>query len=122
MIKGEKMITSFGKFCRNLRMDNNEQLHQMAEKLNVSSAFLSKVEYGKAKPPEKWEDTIPSLYNLSESQKEELCLIIEKHRRNDEFIKGYNKALEDMLELSQEWKDNYGSFLDFQRVLRNKLN
>lgn len=33
----------------------------------------------------------------------------------------YNQALEDMLELSEEWKNNHGSFLDFQRVLRSKL-
>lgn len=29
-------------------------------------------------------------------------------------------TINEMLELSQEWKDNHGSFLDFQRVLRSK--
>ena len=41
------MLTSFGKFCRKLRINNGELLYDMAEKLDVSSAFLSKVENGK---------------------------------------------------------------------------
>ena len=45
------MITAFGKFLRNLRMDIGELLLQMAEKLDVSPAFLSGVENGKRKIP-----------------------------------------------------------------------
>ena len=41
------MTTNFGKFCRKLRIDNDELLYDMAAKLGVSSAFLSKVENGK---------------------------------------------------------------------------
>lgn len=32
-----------------------------------------------------------------------------------------NEAFEEMLKLSEEWKNNGGSFLDFQRALRQKL-
>ena len=35
------MITAFGKFLRILRMDNGEILKTMAEKLEVTSSFLS---------------------------------------------------------------------------------
>ena len=45
------MVNNFGKFCRKLRIDNDELLYDMAKKLGVSSAFLSKVENGKKKPP-----------------------------------------------------------------------
>ena len=48
------MLTNFGKFCRKLRIDKGELLYDMAQRLKVSSAFLSKVENGKAKPPEEW--------------------------------------------------------------------
>lgn len=62
------MVTSFGKFLRNLRMDIGELLLDMAEKLHVSPAFLSGVENGKRKIPEGWLDKIVSLYNLSDEQ------------------------------------------------------
>ena len=43
----------------------------MAQKLGVSSAFLSKVENGKKKPPVQWKQTIISMYKLSDSRLEE---------------------------------------------------
>ena len=38
-----KMITEYGKFLRKLRIDQGQILKTMAEKLGVSSAFLSAV-------------------------------------------------------------------------------
>jgi len=46
-----KMITEYGKFLRKLRIDQGQILKTMAEKLGVSSAFLSAVENGKKKIP-----------------------------------------------------------------------
>lgn len=66
------MLTSFGKFCRKIRIDNGKLLFDMAQQLGVSSAFLSKVENGKAKPPIGWEDIITNEYNLSNEQAVEL--------------------------------------------------
>jgi transcriptional regulator with XRE-family HTH domain len=65
------MVTAFGKFCRKLRIDEGELLLDMANKLNVSTAFLSKVENGRRKPPENWENEIISLYHLSGKKEEE---------------------------------------------------
>lgn len=62
------MVTSFGKFLRNLRMDEGELLLNMASKLEVSPAFLSGVENGKRKIPEGWLSKIASLYGLSEEK------------------------------------------------------
>lgn len=66
------MVTSFGKFLRNLRMDIGELLLDMAEKLHVSPAFLSGVENGKRKIPEGWLTKIADLYGLSEEQNEKM--------------------------------------------------
>ena len=66
------MVTAFGKFLRNLRMDVGELLLNMAEKLEVSPAFLSEVENGKRKIPSKWIKRISLLYQLNEKQKIEL--------------------------------------------------
>lgn len=69
---GNSKLSRFGVFCRKLRLENRELLYDMAEKLNVSSAFLSKVENGKGKPPAEWRDELISLYLLDDSEIEEL--------------------------------------------------
>lgn len=74
------MLTNFGKFCRKLRIDNGELLYDMAKHLNVSSAFLSKVENGKSKPPAEWKEDIPEIYDLTETQIQELRKSINEAR------------------------------------------
>jgi transcriptional regulator with XRE-family HTH domain len=69
---GNSKLSRFGVFCRKLRLENRELLYDMAEKLDVSSAFLSKVENGKSKPPADWRNKLISLYNLGEEDIEEL--------------------------------------------------
>lgn len=66
------MITSIGKFLRKIRIDNNEILADMAEKLGISSSFLSAVENGKKKIPVGWNKKICELYSLDEKQAENL--------------------------------------------------
>lgn len=66
------MLTGLGKFFRKLRIDNNELLADMASKLNVSPAFLSKVENGLKKPPQDWESKIVELYSLNVNSAKEL--------------------------------------------------
>lgn len=65
------MITSVGKFLRKLRIDNGEVLRDMAQKLSVSSAFLSSVENGKKKMPQTWQERIGDIYRLSPAQQSE---------------------------------------------------
>lgn len=60
------MLTSLGKFYRKLRIDNDELLKHMAERLGVSSSYLSAVESGKRDMPDSWEAQIIDLYDLSE--------------------------------------------------------
>lgn len=60
------MLTNFGKECRKIRMDSDELLATMAEKLKVSSSFLSAVENGKKSVPSKWPELIIELYQLNE--------------------------------------------------------
>ena len=66
------MITSVGKFLRKLRIDSGEILRDMAEKLGVSSAFLSAVENGKKKVPETWLPKLKNAYSLNSQQMDEL--------------------------------------------------
>lgn len=65
------MANKLGIFCRKLRLERGELLYDMAQKLGVSSAFLSKVENGKKKPPLQWRQVIISEYNLDGNRLEE---------------------------------------------------
>ena len=67
-----KVLTDFGRFLRKIRIDCGEILKDMAEKLNVSAAYLSAVEMGKRNIPEQWVNRISELYNLSEEEKSNL--------------------------------------------------
>ncbi|MCT1904132.1 helix-turn-helix domain-containing protein [Oceanobacillus sojae] len=66
------MLTSFGKFCRKLRIDNGELLKDMANKLGVTSSYLSAVENGKRNVPQSWVKKISSEYSLDLRQIKEL--------------------------------------------------
>jgi len=66
------MITAFGKFCRVLRIEHNELLKDMADKLGVTSAYLSAVEVGKRNIPAEWVSEISNVYELSEEKKLQL--------------------------------------------------
>ena len=45
------MLTALGRFLRKIRIDRNELLKDMADKLEVSASFLSAVENGKKSMP-----------------------------------------------------------------------
>lgn len=70
-------ITKFGEYTRDLRIEKEENLKDMAGKLGVSSAFLSAVENGKKKVPKDWYDKISSIYHLTLEEKEKLKLAID---------------------------------------------
>ncbi len=77
---GNRMATEVGKYLRKLRIDNEEILKNMADKLKVSSSFLSAIENGKKNMPESMEEKIIIIYNL-----------------DDEKIREFRKAVEDSL-------------------------
>ena len=67
-------MTKLGIALRKIRLDRQELLKDMADRLKVSSAFLSAVETGKNRPPANFIDGICSAYELSEDEKKELQL------------------------------------------------
>ena len=79
------MITEFGKLLRKLRIDHSEILKDMAEKLGVSSAFLSAVETGKRNIPESWPDEIAKLYSLDAKTSRQLKELTDSSIKNVKF-------------------------------------
>lgn len=60
--------TSIGRYLKKLRIDRDEIMLDMANKLCVSVSFLSAVETGKKKMPSSWLQLISKDYELNENQ------------------------------------------------------
>lgn len=67
------MLTKFGKELRRIRIEKSELLKDMADRLGVTSSYLSAVEHGKRDIPQNWIDRIVSLYSLGNQEKK--CLV-----------------------------------------------
>ena len=76
------MITEVGRFFRKLRIDNDEILLEMADRLGVSASFLSAVENGKKRMPSSWQKIICDEYRLSEEKREEFDNVIANTEEN----------------------------------------
>lgn len=66
------MLTDFGKVCRRLRLEVNENLGDMACKLGMKSSFLSAIENGKKNIPKALCESIKEQYSLTHEQYIEL--------------------------------------------------
>jgi transcriptional regulator with XRE-family HTH domain len=66
------MLTEFGKILRKLRIDKGEILKNMADRLNMSSAYLSAIEMGKRAIPDNLVTRLIEIYALSESDIQQL--------------------------------------------------
>lgn len=66
------MLTQFGKELRKIRIENDQILKNMADKLNVTAAYLSAVENGTRKVPDSWINIIAKEYDLSDEKAKNL--------------------------------------------------
>lgn len=88
------MDTPIRVFLKKLRSDNNEVMSDMAEKLGVTTSFLSAVELGKKNPPQNWYRKIDKSYSLCLSQRYELIKALalsERHLKIDLTDLSYEK-------------------------------
>lgn len=76
-------MTRMARFTRTLRIQEDENLGQMAKNLGVSSAFLSRIENGLAKPSEKVISGLIEKYPLTQEQINELRDIADEARQNN---------------------------------------
>ncbi|WP_312647588.1 helix-turn-helix domain-containing protein [Aminipila sp.] len=75
------MLTDFGKMCRKIRIDADEILATMAERLGVAASFLSAVENGRKNVPVGWCDAITKEYNLSDADGQKLVIAAENSQK-----------------------------------------
>lgn len=76
------MLTRFGQFARQLRIQRSELLKDMATLLKVSPAFLSAVETGNKSVPATWGAQITDAYRLTSAQAKELQVAIDESQRS----------------------------------------
>ncbi|WP_215761246.1 helix-turn-helix domain-containing protein [Acetobacter sp. P1H12_c] len=76
------MVTEFGKELRKIRIDRDERLMDMADKIGKSSAFISAVEVGKKSPPQGFEEVIAHVYGLAEEFREKLKRAADRARKS----------------------------------------
>jgi transcriptional regulator with XRE-family HTH domain len=69
------MLTEFGQYLRKLRIDCGDLLKDMADKLGVTSSYLSAVETGKRNIPDGWVEKISHLYGLDMLEQEALQVV-----------------------------------------------
>lgn len=62
-------MTPFGKFCRELRLKHGIKLKDQAEKMGVSSAYVSALEYGrKGLPPGNYLEKMRQMFELNNTE------------------------------------------------------
>lgn len=101
------MITEFGKVLRKLRIDRGEILKNMADKLEMTSSYLSAIECGKRNIPSDFIEKLASLYELDESQIAELNSAKDESLSSIEIcIEGKNASQRDLaLQFARKFND-----------------
>jgi transcriptional regulator with XRE-family HTH domain len=66
------MLTEFGKRLRKLRIDKDERLIDMADRIGKSAAYISAVETGRKPPSDDLVDVVIRVYDLDSSKAEDL--------------------------------------------------
>ena len=67
-MEGNNMLTKFGKQLRKIRIEYDQRLKDMADKLGVTVAYLSAVENGNRAVPDAWVNVIANEYSLDEQE------------------------------------------------------
>ena len=70
------MATSLGKELRKIRIEEDENLCDMAEKLSISPAMLSSIENGNRKMSDETFQRLVSAYHIPEEKKEEMMKMV----------------------------------------------
>lgn len=64
--------TELGKYLRKLRIDHGEVMKEMADKLGITTSYLSAIELGKRTPQEDLIEKVAGQYELPSDQKRRL--------------------------------------------------
>ena len=74
----KKIVTEVGRFLRKLRVDADEVLYDMSQRMGCTSAFISALELGKRPVPSEFQQKLIRIYNLTNEQKSDFQKAIDK--------------------------------------------
>lgn len=117
------MLTALGKFLRKIRIDRGEILKDMADRLEVSVAFLSAVENGKKKIPGTWEEKIAQVYQFDDFQRFHLRKAIAETNKVVEMnLEGLNaKQIEVAVSFARIFPDfTEAELMEIQKLIKGK--
>lgn len=75
------MATAIGKELRKLRIETDERMMDMAERLGKSPAFISAIEVGRKSPPLGFEDLVKRVYGLAGKAAEAIEIAADRSRK-----------------------------------------
>lgn len=96
--------TELGKYLKKLRIDESETIANMAEKLEVSSSFLSAIEVGKKNLPDTMADKLHEAYDFDDTQKKEFYEARSITNNKVEISLEEGDSMRNSLALSFGWK------------------
>lgn len=114
------MLTQFGKELRKIRIENDQILKNMADKLNVTAAYLSAVENGNRRVPDSWINTIAKEYDLSDEKVKNLQRLAYEDRNdiNVSFDNTNNQETNLALSFARKFKNlNDNQIEEIQKIL-----
>lgn len=82
------MQTSLGRYCRQLRIDRNEILKDMTDKLGCRLSYLSGIENGREPAPDELINQIIEVYALDTKQADQLRNAVKKTAYEIKTYKG----------------------------------
>ncbi|MCH3909892.1 MAG: helix-turn-helix domain-containing protein [Bacilli bacterium] len=87
------MTTEFGKELRKIRIDRDQVLKDMADRLGVSSSYISSIESGERRVSDKFYSSVLENYNLNPKEKEALRIArAETEKSIDLSLRGLNQG------------------------------
>jgi HTH-type transcriptional regulator, competence development regulator len=95
------MSTQLGKALKRLRLDHDHRLLDMAERLNVSVAFLSAIETGRKSPPDDFAPRVTRAYSLDTKASNHLALAADLTKRSFKVTPANAAAQETMALLAR---------------------
>lgn len=116
------MITQLGKELRFIRLDNNELLKHMAEKIGITPSYLSSIEHGKIKPTSELINTIIDVYSLDDEHIEKLGSAFMNVKKKDGVIKNdiENTLRQMCFGRSREWSESMVDRIFKTNVINDK--
>lgn len=106
------MLNALGKFLRKLRVDNDELMKDMAEKLSLPASTLSAVENGNRKAPDWFIGRVTELYGLSKDQEDELALAVATASKKKELKIGLGSLTKNDQEFALAFARRFSDLTD----------